>query len=73
MGKPSDNILKLRELTEKLTVSVEDDYQTILKRLKNIVDDGKKNINDSVTAHSKIKCYEKMCMTISSILNQVNI
>lgn len=73
LGK-NDNLLKLRELSEKISSisNNEGNYEIVLKKLKSVVDEGKNKITDSKSAQSKIKCYEKMCTTITSILNNVN-
>lgn len=69
---PNENILKLRELTEKLhKENNADEYKVIVKKLKNIVDNGKNEINISETPQSKIKCYETMCTTITNLLTNV--
>ena len=68
----SENILKLRELTNKLaTEENKDDYKLIVKKLKTIVDEGKDEIEKSKSPQSKIKCYESMCTTIATILTSV--
>jgi len=69
---PNDNILKLRELSDKLCETSNDEYKNIVKRLKAIVDGGKDEIEKSTSSHSKIKCYESMCSTITNLLNNVN-
>ena len=71
---PSENILKLRELTDKIcNVSPNSDLEIALRELKVVVDEGNKEINVSVTPQKKLKCYEKMYTTITNILNTVNI
>ena len=49
---PSDNILKLRALTERLC-SIEHisdvQYKDVLKKLKNMIDDGKKTVDTADT------------------------
>lgn len=73
---PNENLLKLRELSEELSNKKSDDttdYSVIVKKLKTIVDSGKKEIEGSKTPQSKIKCYESMCTTITTLLNNVNI
>jgi hypothetical protein len=71
---PSDNILKLRALTERLC-SIEHisdvQYKDVLKKLKNMIDDGKKTVDTADTEQSKIKCYETMCITIMKILEDI--
>lgn len=71
--QPSENIIKLRELIEKSTNPNEESYETVLKRLKKVVDEGKKDLGNSISPQNKIKCYEKMCVTITSILNEVEL
>jgi hypothetical protein len=66
---PNENILKLRELTNKM--NKEDDYKVIVKKLKLIVDNGKVDIDKSDCSESKIKCYESMCSTITNLLTNI--
>jgi len=68
---PSENILRLRELTERLTTTKEDDYKVIVKQLKDIVDEGKSILEESDCTESKIKCYETMCSRITILLTNV--
>jgi hypothetical protein len=71
---PSDNILKLRELTNKLcSVEYADDvqYKDVLKKLKSVIDDGKKTVDTANSEQTKIKCYESMCVTIMTILEKI--
>ena len=71
---PSENILKLRELTEKIcNESPNSVLEIALRELKVVVDEGNKEINVSVTPQKKLKCYEKMYTTITNILNTVSI
>jgi len=72
-GVPSENILKLRELNQKLTSETEhpDEYKKIVDELKEIVECGKQEIIDSKSATRKIKCYENMCSKITIILNKI--
>lgn len=71
---PSENILKLRELTDKIcNVSPSSDLEIALRELKVAVDEGNKEINVSVTPQKKLKCYEKMYTTITNILNTISI
>lgn len=69
---PSDNMVKLKELSEKLCKTNNDDYKVIVKKLKTIVDNGKAEIDNADNAQSKIKCYESMCTTITNLLSTVN-
>ena len=70
---PSDNLKKLRELTEKLSTNGTEDYKKIVIKLKTMVDDGKKTIEAATTPQNKIKCYETMCSTITEILKGVKL
>ena len=69
--KESENITKLRELTENITKENKDDYKIIVKNLKTIIDEGKNAIDNSDSDLSKIKCYESMCETITKLLTSV--
>lgn len=72
LSVPSENILKLRELTERMTKGKkEDEYKLIVKKLKSIVDAGKSEIAKSDCPESKILCYETMCLTITNLLTNV--
>ena len=68
---PNENILKLRELASKIEKEENDDYKVIVKKLKDIVESGKNEIETKQTPQSKIKCYENMCSTITSLLTSV--
>ena len=72
---PSENILKLRELNQRLTSEVEhpDEYKRIVDELKEIVECGKQEIIETTTTSKKIKCYENMCSKITIILNNIKI
>lgn len=67
----SENMVKLRELTDKLDPS-NDEYVIIVKKLKDIVENGKKDIESISSEQSKISCYETMCFKITNILKDVN-
>jgi hypothetical protein len=71
---PSDNILKLRALTDRLC-SVEHvsdvQYKDVLKKLKSLIGEGKKTVDTANSEQSKIKCYETMCITIMKILEDI--
>jgi hypothetical protein len=70
---PNENILKLRELSDKLCDLPIDEYKNIVKKLKTIVEAGKGEIDKTISPQSKIKCYESMCSTITNLLSNVNI
>lgn len=66
---PSENILKLRELTEKMCTAVPNDK--ILYLVQDIIDEGVKEVVKSKTDKTKIKCYETMCYKITNILTSI--
>ena len=69
---PNDNILKLRELTNKICNSKPtNEYKLIVDELKQVINEGKKNIDNSETNESKINCYESMCMSVMNIINKI--
>ena len=71
---PSENILKLRELTEKMCEIPHDkDYEDIIKKLKLTVDEGREEVKVSPNPQTKVKFYEKMCSTIITILNTIQL
>lgn len=66
---PSDNILKLRELTEHMIdVEPKKEHLTILKKIKNIVDEGRNEFVNTKSSASKNKAYEKILNNISNLL-----
>jgi hypothetical protein len=72
---PSDNILKIRALTEQICKEENTDleYKKVVRQLKNIVDEGVKEIEISETPKTKMKCYENMCKTIKTLLNSIKL
>lgn len=71
---PSENILKLRELSEQIcSRENQDEYKEIVLQLKDVLDEGKDEIANSKTIKTKVKCYETMCITITKILNNIKI
>jgi len=73
-SSPSENILKLRELTEKMSNPLPyDEIETALHNLKITLEEGNKEINVLVTAQKKLKCYENMYTKITNILKTINI
>jgi hypothetical protein len=66
---PSDNILKLRKLTEQIC-SVEPLGDCIVDKLKNAIEKGTEEVLSSKTERTKIKYYEKMFLEIKNILNE---
>lgn len=71
---PSENILKLIELTDKMCIQDNDDqYKAIVIKLKEIIENGKGEVQKSRTIKNKIKCYETMCVTITNVLTNIKI
>jgi len=69
---PNDNILRLRELTNKICNSKpNNEYKLIVDELKKVISDGKKDIDESETNEIKINCYESMCMAVMNIINKI--
>lgn len=69
----NENLKRLRELSDELCASPNNDYKVVVKKLKTIIDEGKKEIETSKTSQTKIKCYETMCASITTILAGINI
>lgn len=69
----SENILKLRELTNKICKSPNSDYENVLKNVKLLIEENEEEISNLTTSLTKIKCYEKMCLKINNILNSIKI
>lgn len=68
MNVPSENILKLIELTDRLCL--DDNDKILVIKLKKIVEYGKLEVSKARTIKNKIKCYEVMVNTITNILNK---
>lgn len=66
---PSDNILKLRKLTEQIC-SVEPSGDCIVDKLRSAIEKGTEEILSSKTERTKIKYYEKMFSEIKNIINE---
>jgi hypothetical protein len=65
---PSENIIKLRKLTEQIC-SVEND-EFVIEQIKDIIDRGTELIMSSKTEKTKLKYYEKMFSEIKLIINK---
>jgi hypothetical protein len=68
---PSENILKLIQLTDKLCLHDED--REIIVKMKKIIESGKIDVHKARTIKGKIKCYETMCGAITNVLNNIQI
>ena len=73
MHTASENMVRLKELTEKICNNGVTDYENVLRKLKKIVSDGKMKISESSTPQDKIKCYETMCSIITNELTNVKL
>ncbi len=71
---PSENILKLRELTEKMCeMPHEKQYEDVIKKVKTTIEEGREEVKVLSNTQSKIKYYEKMCGAIITILNTIKL
>jgi len=70
---PSENILKLRELTCDLAKTHPNEYKVIIQKLKKIIDEGKTEIDGNACDENKIKCYETMCVSIMTLIKSIEI
>ena len=70
---PNENILKLRELTDKIckTSPDENDYKLVVNELKKVIKEGKEEIDKSINDETKVNCYETMCMAVINIINKI--
>jgi hypothetical protein len=70
---PSENIIALRRLSEKLSqASDTENYQNLIKEIKNVVEEISLEIGSKSTSKEKVKCYDKMCVTITNLLEKLN-
>lgn len=65
---PSENILKLRKLTEQIC-NIEPSEEDVIGQLKNVIQKASDNILSSKTERTKLKYYEKMFLEIKTIIN----
>jgi phosphosulfolactate synthase (CoM biosynthesis protein A) len=71
---PSENILKLRELTKQMCEKPhEKDYEDVIKKVKETIDEGAEEVSVLRNDKSKLKCYEKMCSSIITLLNTIKL
>ena len=69
---PSENLLKLRELSEKLyAIEKQDDYKDVMSEIKTVLESNKEEISVNSAPREKVKCYEKMCTTITNLLQKI--
>ena len=66
---PSDNIIELRRLSEKLCKTDDDNnYKEVIIEMKKIVESSKSEIEKNNTPKEMVKCYESMCAAITNLL-----
>jgi hypothetical protein len=71
---PSDNIIKLRELADKLSTHTSDsDYLETLHSLKVEIDISTDEVENTKTIKNKVKCYEHLIKRLNGIIHSVNI
>lgn len=69
---PSQNILELRKLSDKLCQREKDlEFKEVVSEIKKIVSDSKSEIESNKTPKDKLMCYEKMCLTITGLLQKL--
>ena len=66
LSVPSENILKLRSLTEQLCFNNDIKNNEIVLEIKKIIESNLDIINNSETTNIKVKHYEKMFLNISN-------
>jgi hypothetical protein len=67
-ASPSDNIIKLRKLTEQIC-GAEPFEEDVVDKLRNVIQKASDNILSSKTEKTKLKYYEKMFLEIKTIIN----
>lgn len=65
---PNENILKLRELTDKLCTMPDEPFGTMLE-IKSVIKENEEILKVTKSDRKKIKCYEVLFDKIKSILN----
>ena len=65
---PNENILKLRELTDKLCTMPDETVGT-MREIKSIIKENEEILKVTKSDRKKIKCYEVLFDKIKSILN----
>lgn len=74
--KKSENITKLRELTDMLCKSDYEDidkYKEIIEEIQTVIEAEDNIIQAQKSQNSKLKCYESMCSKIKIILNKLKL
>ena len=68
---PSENILKLIELTDQLCVQDVDNYRVDIIKIKKIIEIGKTELLKARTTKNKIKCYDTIYDNVANVLNNI--
>jgi hypothetical protein len=70
---PNENILQLRKLTAQFCAEDKFDkyYKKIIDEMKKVLEESKNQIDNDTTPKEKVKCYEKMCFTITNLLQKI--
>ena len=66
---PSENILKLRKLTEEIC-NIEPSGGCVIEKLRTAIKNGTEDILSSKTERTKLKYYEKMFSEIKTIISE---
>lgn len=66
---PSENILKLRKLTEEIC-NIEPSGGCVIEKLRTAIKNGTEGILSSKTERTKLKYYEKMFSEIKTIISE---
>jgi hypothetical protein len=70
----SDNLIKLKELTEKMCEFDENDtYYNSIKEIKENILQFEKDLTINPTQKNKLSCYEKLHNKIKNILNKTKL
>lgn len=72
--KPTDNLERIKELTEKLSsIAVDLEFSDVVNQLKHLVQEGSKIVNSRKTAVNKVKYYEDMYFQLADIIQNIYI
>jgi predicted S18 family serine protease len=70
---PSENILQLRELSNKICSKnqYDEQHKSVIIEMKRLVEESKRQIDVSTKQKDKLKYYEKMCVAITNLLQKI--
>lgn len=73
-GSTSENLIKLRALTEKICETPQREIvENLIGQIKEIIDHGQDTVSKTKSLGSKIKCYEEICDKITNILTDIEL